>query len=124
MNLQLSEILPKIEEWLKCNELSLFKIGVTNNIENRSSGYGSGWQLFEIATVDSRAITTAETDLIDHFLSHGNPLLKEKCSNEPGTGGKGNVSEVNTLYVAVKHNDNVQIEDLHVPFSDITPITL
>lgn len=124
MDKQLSNLLPVIEGWLKLEEFSSFKIGITSNIEQRRYGYESreGVQLFEIANGNTEIIKAAESDLINHFL---NSSLKEKCENEPNTGGIGNVTDANTLYIAVEYaHGTISKEDLHVPFNDIIPVQL
>lgn len=124
MNKLLVEQLPKIEDWLSLEEIASFKIGITSNIQQRSLGYSSqkNVQLIALAEGSPLAIQTAETDLINYFLASP---LKDKCENQPNTGGIGNVTDVKTLYIAIEHaNDNPPIEELHIPFNDVAPIQL
>ena len=123
MDQKIAEILPKIEGWLKMEEIKSFKIGVTQDIQQRSSGYSSSpnVQLVEIASGDKQSVIKAERDLIEYFLGTS---LKDKCKNQPNTGGVGNVKNINTLYIAYEHGESVSIQDLHVPFNNIVPLLL
>ena len=114
-----------IEGWLRCDEFSNYKIGITKDIQQRDPMYGEGWQLFQIANGDNSAIVQEEKELITYFTNHSDPELRKKCANVSGTGGQGNVNNANTLYVAVKHKYKTStIEELHCPFSNISPIVL
>lgn len=118
-------ILPKIEKWIESDEILTFKVGITDNIEERRQGYTSQHdvKLFKIAEGSNQAIIQAEKDLIDYFLAS---RFREKCKNEPNTGGKGNVEKADELYVAIEYvqTKTIKVEDLHVPFCDIEPVNL
>lgn len=123
MDPKLSEILPKIEDWLKCDEFSHFKVGITKSVQTRN--YGEGWQLFEIAHGCNEKIRDAESNLIQFFLNHSEQSIKIKCMNEIGTGGQGNVEDADTLYIAVEHKGHkASLEGLHVAFNDVDPVEL
>ena len=123
MNSELKDLLPKIDNWLKCDEFSHFMIGITGNIQQRDPQYGAGWQLFPIAEGNHNAIINEEGNLINHYVNHTDPVIRNKCKNSPYSGGQGNVSEADTLYIAVEHNcTTTPIAEIQVPFNDIVPI--
>lgn len=124
MDPSLSRILPQIEEWLSLNDVVSFIVGITSDIQQRSTDYTRrpNVRLVEIAKGSKDNLINEETALIDHFLESN---LKEKCENKPDAGGIGNINNVDTLYIAYEYSEPIiSTEELHVPFNDIVPAQL
>lgn len=112
----LKEILPNLVSWLRDEDVDLFKIGISNNPEQRAEQYAQH-QLFTIAhSNDPKAICQAEKDLIAFFLDRDNPVF-EKCENI-NAGGGGQIEDATFLYIAVKYK-RPTIDDLNAMFIDV-----
>ena len=101
MNVKLTQILSQIVDYLKQDRIIEFKVGITDNLEERRKGYRE-FILSPIAEGDSQEIIQGEKDLIQYFKAH--KTLKEKCSNEIGAGGAGQVENASIIYIAVRPN--------------------
>lgn len=116
MNTKLKAKLSVIEQRLLRDDITAFKIGKTENEDERF--HDDVYNAYDYASIiaysdDPTLIANAESDLIQYFKSH--PVLKGKCENI-NNGSAGN-PYANKLYiVAIGESPRKGLETLLVKF--------
>ena len=114
-------ILPQIDDYLEQDIIIKFKVGITNDLEERKKGY-PGYLLSTIAEGNAQQIIQGEKDLINYYLSHKS--LYKKCENEKEAGGAGQVQDASIIYIAVKISTNEVMDMWEMTAMDGIPVKL